>query len=148
MTPATHPVTFEEVLRELEEIRHQTKKSLSDRVWDVSSKIIVAVVMASLGWLFALSTRVEVNDDRLTIIENTRFTEKAARDMEARLTSMITTNDGPRWLSEAVLRLERATDRMDSSITSLATNMQTKFDALTERVNSLEVKLAQIAKDK
>lgn len=69
----------------------------SDRIWDMAAKLAIPVVLA-------VGAMVLNHENRLTRLEEGRFTTKDAAEMEARILRYIE-SEGPRWLKDYLERL-------------------------------------------
>ena len=99
----------------------------ADRMWLFAGRAMIALTVPALflfgSWLSGLADRIENNHDRVTLIEQTRFTAEMGREMEARLMKFMESHYPPPWLRQAVDRLEVAADRLTEETASLEKRM-------------------------
>ena len=87
------------------------KTNPSDRVWDVLSKLMVAVTIAMGG-------AVITHEIRLGSIESRQFTLQDANEMERRLLEHLP----PSWLREDIKELKGGQKEILRRVTTLETN--------------------------
>jgi hypothetical protein len=99
------PRTTSDIERLLTEVRHLAKRTTADRIWDATVKFMVPVVLAVVGWGIILEVRV-------SIIESSRFTNRDAAELEARIKSGIP----PGWLKEQVEEIKQRLQRLEDKV--------------------------------
>lgn len=74
-----------EKIEKVTEKLYEKQESFSNRVWDVALKAAGLTVPLVIGWLWQHEKNISRNDTRLQLIEDSRFTQEQARNMEDRL---------------------------------------------------------------
>lgn len=101
------------------------KRRLSDVAWVFVGRVVLVSLVplgtCSLTSWNEMSTAVAENQREIQSMKLLGFTQDQAAALEARI--MLKLESPPRWLTDAVLRLEKAAERMDDQVTAMNTRL-------------------------
>jgi len=125
------------VRQELDEIREQTRRSQWDVWFTVAGRALALVapfvLAGAVAWFGAVSRTVTDTQQRVRLLEDTRFSSRDGAQLRAELIDTFATRFPPPWLTESIDRIETATTRVGDRI-----------QALEQRLAALEGKLQQV----
>ena len=120
MTPQPNG-NLESIRHDLDELRKRSERRPADLVWQWLGRLVSLAVVPSIvafsSWLSSLSERVIENQNRLNVIDATRYTSADGSAMEARLLRAIAVEHP--MVSESLGRLERIVDKIDGKVDSI-----------------------------
>lgn len=109
------------IRRDLDLIAKRTRPGQWDKAWQMAGRVLIAVAIPSLAafgaWLGELHSRVDANASKIALFEHVQFTREMGYAMEARLVTQM--QQPPRWLTDAVLRLEKAIEKLEVKVAEL-----------------------------
>lgn len=124
---------LERIVEDLRAEVNVMQKSPLDKAFDIAIKVAIPVVIGIVGWVYAIESETDRIASRIEVVEQTRFTDKDGNRLLETLHNEIRTNYPPRWLSDAVVRIEAATQANAA-----------RFIELSERIIRLESSISGI----